>query len=84
MNNILNCCGYNEKDVNIIRGQGDCLYDDKGRKYIDFEAGVWCTSLGHSHGYSQAVNLLRFYPALIIRESSIDNMLEKLDDILKQ
>lgn len=49
MLNILKCCGYTEQEVNIIRGQGDCLYDDKGRKYIDFEAGVWSTALGHSH-----------------------------------
>lgn len=49
MYNILNCCGYKEQDVNIVRGQGDCLYDDKGRKYIDFEAGVWSTSLGHNN-----------------------------------
>ncbi len=25
------------------------MYDDQDRKYIDFEAGVWCTALGHSH-----------------------------------
>jgi 4-aminobutyrate aminotransferase-like enzyme len=35
-------------------------------------------------GYNQIGNLLRFYPALIIRESSVENMLERLDDILEQ
>jgi len=55
MNRILNCCGYKEQDVNIVRGQGDCLYDDRGRKYIDFEAGVWSTSLGHCHPRINAV-----------------------------
>jgi acetylornithine/N-succinyldiaminopimelate aminotransferase len=49
MDKILKCCGYNEYEINIIRGQGDCLYDDQDRKYIDFEAGVWSTALGHSH-----------------------------------
>jgi len=24
-------------------------YDSKNNKYIDFEAGVWCTALGHNH-----------------------------------
>lgn len=49
MDRILKCHGYNEYDVNIIRGQGDCVFDDRDRKYVDFEAGVWATSLGHSH-----------------------------------
>lgn len=49
MDKVLKCCGYNEYDINIIRGQADYLYDDQDRKYVDFEAGVWCTSLGHSH-----------------------------------
>ncbi|HYF84719.1 MAG TPA: aspartate aminotransferase family protein [Clostridia bacterium] len=49
MDRVLNCCGYNKYDVNIVRGQGDCLYDDQDRKYIDFEAGVWSAALGHSH-----------------------------------
>lgn len=49
MNNILKCCGYNEQDINIVRGKGECLYDDKNREYVDFEAGVWSAALGHSH-----------------------------------
>lgn len=28
----------------------DCYqFDTTGKKYIDFESGVWCTNLGHSH-----------------------------------
>lgn len=49
MYNILKCTGYIEQEVNIISGEGDCLYDDQGMKYIDFEAGVWSAALGHSH-----------------------------------
>ncbi|HYF75156.1 MAG TPA: aspartate aminotransferase family protein [Candidatus Nitrosocosmicus sp.] len=49
MDKVLKCNGYNAYDINIIRGQGDCLYDDQNRKYVDFEAGVWSTALGHSH-----------------------------------
>lgn len=49
MYNILKSTGYTEQDVNIIRGEGEFLYDDRGKRYIDFEAGVWSTSLGHSH-----------------------------------
>ncbi|MDD3732275.1 MAG: aspartate aminotransferase family protein [candidate division Zixibacteria bacterium] len=25
------------------------LYDSTGRKYMDFESGIWCASLGHNH-----------------------------------
>ncbi|HYF74967.1 MAG TPA: aminotransferase class III-fold pyridoxal phosphate-dependent enzyme, partial [Candidatus Nitrosocosmicus sp.] len=49
MDKVLRSCGYTEYETNIVRGEGDCLYDEQGRKYIDFEAGVWSTSLGHSH-----------------------------------
>jgi acetylornithine aminotransferase len=33
----------------MVRGQGCYLYDAHDRRYLDFEAGVWCTALGHSH-----------------------------------
>lgn len=49
MDKILKCCGYNEYDINIVRGYEDLLYDEKDNEYVDFEAGVWSTSLGHSH-----------------------------------
>ena len=49
MDKILKSFGYKEHDINIIRGEGDCIYDDQDRKYVDFEAGVWSTALGHSH-----------------------------------
>lgn len=49
MDKLLNCCGYNVYDINIVRGQGVLLFDEKDRKYVDFEAGVWCTALGHNH-----------------------------------
>lgn len=49
MYSILRTTGYKEQDISIIRGEGEFIYDDKGRRYVDFEAGVWSTSLGHSH-----------------------------------
>ena len=33
----------------LVRGQGSHVYDDKGRQYLDFVAGIACVSLGHSH-----------------------------------
>lgn len=49
MGYILECTGYEVLTEDIIRGQGSYLYDNKGNCYVDFEAGVWCTSLGHNH-----------------------------------
>lgn len=37
----------NEK---IIEKSKDCyVYDSEGKKYIDFEAGVWCANVGHNN-----------------------------------
>lgn len=49
MDHVLECSGYDFVKANIVRGQGCYLFDDHDNKFIDFEAGVWCTSLGHNH-----------------------------------
>lgn len=49
MEHIIKCTGYDAYDKNIVKGQGCSLYDEQGNRYVDFEAGVWCTSLGHCH-----------------------------------
>ena len=36
-------------DVEIERAADCYLYDAAGRRYTDFEAGVWSAALGHSH-----------------------------------
>lgn len=33
----------------ITKGEGCYIYDSNKKKYLDLEAGVWCTPLGHSH-----------------------------------
>jgi taurine--2-oxoglutarate transaminase len=33
----------------IVRGEGCCLYDDRGRRYLDFSAGLVAVNLGHAH-----------------------------------
>ncbi len=49
MNHVLRCSGYELMRADMVRGQGCYLYDAHDRRYLDFEAGVWCTALGHSH-----------------------------------
>lgn len=49
MSNIYNCTGHNLEIEDIIDSDGIYLIDDKGKRYMDLESGVWCTSLGHKH-----------------------------------
>ncbi len=49
MNRVLRCSGYDLVKTDIVRGQDCDLVDVHGKWYIDFEAGVWCTALGHNH-----------------------------------
>ncbi len=40
---------YGPPAFNAVRGEGLYLYDEDGRKYLDFGSGIAVTSLGHSH-----------------------------------
>jgi acetylornithine aminotransferase len=33
----------------IVRARDCYLFDARGKRYLDFESGVWCTSIGHCH-----------------------------------
>lgn len=53
--NLLNC--YKRYPVNPVRGEGAYLYDDEGRKYLDFISGIAVTPFGHQHPeIKEAVN----------------------------
>jgi acetylornithine aminotransferase len=49
MSHVLRCSGYELVKTDMVRARGCCLYDVHGRRYVDFEAGVWCTALGHGN-----------------------------------
>ncbi|MDP9070607.1 MAG: aminotransferase class III-fold pyridoxal phosphate-dependent enzyme, partial [Actinomycetota bacterium] len=40
---------YPPPPVTFVRGQGTLLWDEAGRRYLDFVSGVAVTSLGHAH-----------------------------------
>jgi acetylornithine/N-succinyldiaminopimelate aminotransferase len=40
---------YNRAPITIVRGEGCYLYDDAGRRYLDFIAGIAVCALGHCH-----------------------------------
>jgi acetylornithine/LysW-gamma-L-lysine aminotransferase len=47
-----------------LRGRGALLYDENGREYIDFAAGIAVASLGHSH--PQLVAAIQLQAATLI------------------
>lgn len=40
---------YGTPMANIVSGQGAWLFDDQGRRYLDFLSGIAVTSLGHNN-----------------------------------
>ena len=40
---------YGDPPVTFVRGSGTELFDDSGKRYLDFLCGLAVTSLGHSH-----------------------------------
>jgi acetylornithine aminotransferase/acetylornithine/N-succinyldiaminopimelate aminotransferase len=40
---------YNRAPLTLVRGQGVSVWDDTGREYLDFAAGVAVCALGHCH-----------------------------------
>lgn len=40
---------YAQPDIIMDRGEGACLWDTQGRRYIDFFAGIAVAALGHGH-----------------------------------
>jgi acetylornithine/N-succinyldiaminopimelate aminotransferase len=40
---------YKRYPVTFVRGEGTRLWDDAGKEYLDFAAGIAVASIGHSH-----------------------------------
>ena len=40
---------YRRTGITMVRGEGVHLIDDKGKRYLDFAAGIATNSFGHSH-----------------------------------
>ncbi|MGG7142858.1 aspartate aminotransferase family protein [Clostridium nigeriense] len=46
-NNLPLMSTYSYLSVNLVKGEGSYLFDDKGNKYIDFTSGIGVNSLGY-------------------------------------
>lgn len=40
---------YGERTLAFVKGEGAYLYDESGRRYLDFAAGIAVNALGHCH-----------------------------------
>lgn len=40
---------YARAAVTLVRGEGSHVWDDRGRRYLDFTSGIAVTALGHGH-----------------------------------
>jgi acetylornithine aminotransferase len=79
MDHILGCHEIVKTD--FVSGQNCYLYDTEGKKYIDFESGIWATALGHNHPrvnrkmetqLKQIVHLGTRYPNFLAEDAAID------------
>lgn len=66
-------------NINFTYGDNCYLYTEDGERYVDFESGIWCSILGHSHSRlgniirSQADKLIHLglrYPSLISKKAA--------------
>lgn len=67
--------------TDFVRGENCYLYDARGRRYVDFESGIWCTVLGHRHPridrvmkmqIDKLVHLGTRYPSHLAEEAAAD------------
>jgi len=49
MQHVYNCIGHELKLPDIVGSEGGYVVDRSGKRYLDLESGVWCTSVGHNH-----------------------------------
>ena len=49
MEHVYICTGHELKIPNIVDSQGVYLFDDKGKRFMDLESGIWCISVGHKN-----------------------------------
>lgn len=42
-------CNYETLNPTIVSSDNCYIVDESGKSYVDFESGVWCTSLGHNN-----------------------------------
>ena len=76
LNHILHCHPIIKTD--IVRAENTNLFDKEGKKFIDFEAGIWCTALGHSNERINTVMIAQIKNIMHIHHKLTNNISENL------
>jgi 4-aminobutyrate aminotransferase len=69
-------------DIVVDHGEGSCLYDTAGRRYLDFTCGIAVTNTGHCHPkvvaaiQAQAAKLIHGQINIIFHEPMLDLVAE--------
>ncbi|MDE0267710.1 MAG: aminotransferase class III-fold pyridoxal phosphate-dependent enzyme [Acidimicrobiaceae bacterium] len=78
---------YSPPLATFVRGSGVYLWDDKGKKYLDFLSGLAVTSLGHAHPAVTAA--IKAQAGRLVHVSNFftnefaDEVVQKLDRLLR-
>ena len=72
-------------DVNIVRGKGCKVWDDKGQEYLDLYGGHAVISIGHAHPHyiekmTEQLNKIGFYSNSVINKLQVE-LAERLGKI---
>ena len=64
-------------DVNIVKGQGCKVWDDKGQEYLDLYGGHAVISVGHSHPHyiqkvTEQLNKIGFYSNSVVNKLQVE------------
>ena len=55
-------------DINIVKGKGCHVWDDKGQEYLDLYGGHAVISIGHAHPhYVEAISKQVSYPGILFQ-----------------
>ena len=81
---------YKQLPIVLTKGVGNCVYDSKGKKYLDFVAGIATNALGYSYeplqeAIKEQVDLLTHCSNLYFNEPSVEaaELLVKLSGLDK-
>lgn len=79
LEHILKC--HNIVKTDFVRAENCYLYDSKGKRYVDFESGIWAASVGHNHPrikqvikaqIDKVIHLGTNYPSEIAEQTALD------------
>ena len=68
---------YPVYDINIVKGQGDLIWDEKGTEYVDLYGGHAVISIGHSHPtyverLKSQIDKIGFYSNSVVNKLQIE------------